>query len=176
MALLPEGKRHEGLAIRFDGLVADLFGSGVYDLTSAAAKRCASIMAHKRSLGESLDDHLPDAMIAGIGAEAGIALATRNRAEFRNCGNQAAMRGALQAGGRAVGVLGDSLASAAVNRENSDLILDEHLLLVSPYDPAAGFNVGNAMQRNKLIYALADAALVVSSDHRKGGTWSAIGR
>ena len=28
------------------------------------------------------------------------------------------------------------------------------------------------MQRNKTIYALADAALVVSSDFRKGGTWA----
>lgn len=86
--------------------------------------------------------------------------------------DQAAMRGALQVGGRAVGVLADSLATAAVNRENRDLLLDQRLLLVSPYDPAAGFNVGNAMQRNKLIYALADAALVVSSDFKKGGTWT----
>jgi predicted Rossmann fold nucleotide-binding protein DprA/Smf involved in DNA uptake len=86
--------------------------------------------------------------------------------------DQAAMRGALQVGGRAVGVLADSLATAAVNRENRDLLLDQRLLLVSPYDPTAGFNVGNAMQRNKLIYALADAALVVSSDFKKGGTWS----
>jgi predicted Rossmann fold nucleotide-binding protein DprA/Smf involved in DNA uptake len=36
----------------------------------------------------------------------------------------------------------------------------------------AGFSVGNAMQRNKLIYALADCALVVNSDHQKGGTWA----
>jgi predicted Rossmann fold nucleotide-binding protein DprA/Smf involved in DNA uptake len=28
------------------------------------------------------------------------------------------------------------------------------------------------MQRNKLVYALADAALVVSSDFEKGGTWA----
>lgn len=28
------------------------------------------------------------------------------------------------------------------------------------------------MQRNKLIYALADASLVVSSDLNKGGTWA----
>jgi predicted Rossmann fold nucleotide-binding protein DprA/Smf involved in DNA uptake len=28
------------------------------------------------------------------------------------------------------------------------------------------------MQRNKIIYALADAALVVCSDHGKGGTWT----
>ncbi|CRI64313.1 conserved hypothetical protein [Thiocapsa sp. KS1] len=86
LALLPEGKRRDDLARRFDGLVADLFGAGVYDLTSAAAERCASIMARKRSMGESLDDHLPDAMIAGIAADAGLTLATRNRAEFRNCG------------------------------------------------------------------------------------------
>ena len=46
------------------------------------------------------------------------------------------------------------------------------LVLISPYDPAAGFNVGHAMQRNKLIYALADAALVVTSDFEKGGTWA----
>ena len=86
LALLPEGKRRDDLTLRFDGLVGDLFGAGVYDFTSAAAELCASIMARKRSMGESLDDHLPDAMIAGIAADAGLTLATRNRAEFRNCG------------------------------------------------------------------------------------------
>ena len=86
--------------------------------------------------------------------------------------DQAAMRGALEAQGMAVGVLADSLESAVVNRENRNLLLEERLALISPYDPAAGFNVGNAMQRNKVIYALADAALVVSSDHKKGGTWA----
>ena len=49
--------------------------------------------------------------------------------------------------------------------------LDGQLVLASPYDPSAGFNVGNAMQRNKFIYALADAALVVNSDLNRGGTW-----
>lgn len=86
--------------------------------------------------------------------------------------DQAAMRGALEAQGKAVGVLADSLESAVINRENRNLLLEERLALISPYDPAAGFNVGNAMQRNKVIYALADAALVVSSNHKKGGTWA----
>jgi hypothetical protein len=36
----------------------------------------------------------------------------------------------------------------------------------------AGFNVGNAMQRNKQIYALADFGLVVSSGFNEGGTWA----
>lgn len=86
--------------------------------------------------------------------------------------DQAAMRGALEAGGHVCGVLADSLEKTAMNREQRNLLLDAQLVLISPYDPSAGFNVGNAMQRNKLIYALADAALVVSSDFKKGGTWN----
>jgi predicted Rossmann fold nucleotide-binding protein DprA/Smf involved in DNA uptake len=86
--------------------------------------------------------------------------------------DQAAMRGALEAGGRACGVLADSLEKTTMNREHRNLLLEERLMLISPCDPSAGFNVGNAMQRNKLIYALADAALVVSSDINKGGTWA----
>jgi predicted Rossmann fold nucleotide-binding protein DprA/Smf involved in DNA uptake len=86
--------------------------------------------------------------------------------------DEAAMRGAAEAGGRVVGVLADRLERAVLNRENRNLLRNGQLVLISPYDPAAGFNVGYAMQRNKLIYALADAALVVSSDYQKGGTWS----
>jgi len=86
--------------------------------------------------------------------------------------DQAAMRGALEAGGKVSGVLGDSLEKTTMNREHRNLLLAGQLVLISPYDPSAGFNVGNAMQRNKLIYALADASLVVSSDINKGGTWA----
>lgn len=86
--------------------------------------------------------------------------------------DQAAMRGALEAGGKACGVLADSLEKIAMNREHRNLLIDGQLALISPYDPSAGFNVGNAMQRNKLIYALADASLMVSSDLDKGGTWA----
>lgn len=86
--------------------------------------------------------------------------------------DQAAMRGALDAGGNVCGVLADSLEKTTMNREHRNVLLDGQLVLISPYDPSAGFNVGNAMQRNKLIYALADASLVVSSDLNKGGTWA----
>jgi DNA processing protein len=86
--------------------------------------------------------------------------------------DRAAMRGALEAGGRVTGVLADSLERVALNRENRNWLLEEQLVLISPYDPGAGFNVGHAMQRNKLIYALADMALVVSAEFEKGGTWA----
>jgi predicted Rossmann fold nucleotide-binding protein DprA/Smf involved in DNA uptake len=85
--------------------------------------------------------------------------------------DQAAMRGALDEGGHAAGVLADSLERAAMNREHRSLLMDGQLVIVSPYDPSAAFNVGHAMQRNKLIYALSDAALVVQTELQKGGTW-----
>lgn len=86
--------------------------------------------------------------------------------------DRAAMRGALDAGGCVAGVLADSLERVVLKREHRDFLMDGRLTVISPYDPTAGFNVGHAMQRNKLIYALADAALVVSSDFEKGGTWN----
>lgn len=86
--------------------------------------------------------------------------------------DQAAMRGALEAGGRVIGVMADSLEKAAMSRDHRDMLMEGQLVLISPYDPGAGFNVGNAMQRNKLIYGLSDAALVVNSDLGKGGTWA----
>jgi len=86
--------------------------------------------------------------------------------------DQAAMRGGLEAGGTVVGILADRLESAALQREHRVFLMEGRLVLVSPYDPAAGFNVGNAMARNKLIYAQAEAALVVNADYQKGGTWA----
>jgi predicted Rossmann fold nucleotide-binding protein DprA/Smf involved in DNA uptake len=86
--------------------------------------------------------------------------------------DRAAMNGALIAGGNVLGVMADSLERAALARDNREPLAEGQLVLISPYDPGAGFNVGHAMQRNKLIYALADAALVVQSDFEKGGTWA----
>lgn len=86
--------------------------------------------------------------------------------------DRAAMQGALMAGGDVAGVMADSLEGAALTRDNREPLMEGRLVLISPYDPAAGFNVGHAMQRNKLIYAVADAALVVTSDFEKGGTWA----
>ena len=86
--------------------------------------------------------------------------------------DRAAMHGALQAGGTVAGVMADSLERAALARDNREPLMEGRLAFISPYDPVAGFNVGHAMQRNKLIYALADAGLVVTSDFEKGGTWA----
>lgn len=83
-----------------------------------------------------------------------------------------AMYGTLEANGWACGVLADGLEKAALNSDNRLYLQTSKLVLISASDPKAGFNIANAMQRNKYIYALADAGLAVNSDLNKGGTWS----
>lgn len=86
--------------------------------------------------------------------------------------DQTSMLGALEAGGNVVGVLADSLAKVAVASQYRTGIKEGKLTLICANDPNVGFNVGNAMGRNKYIYALADYALVVCASVDKGGTWA----
>jgi len=81
------------------------------------------------------------------------------------------MLGALGPEGTAVGVLADSLLRAATSARFRPSLLNGNLALISPFNPEAGFEVGNAMARNKYIYCLADAAIVIAVDREQGGTW-----
>ena len=83
-----------------------------------------------------------------------------------------AMTASLDAGGSAVGVLADSLTRMTRDPEVRQAAGDGRLCLCTPYKPTAGFSVANAMGRNKLIYALSKATLVVAADATKGGTWA----
>jgi predicted Rossmann fold nucleotide-binding protein DprA/Smf involved in DNA uptake len=80
------------------------------------------------------------------------------------------MTGILNQGGFAVGVLADSLIKKSSDNMYRRYIMENKLVLISPYNPEAGFNVGNAMGRNKLIYILSKATIVIKSE-TKGGTW-----
>ena len=86
--------------------------------------------------------------------------------------DQISMTAALEAGGVTIGVLAENLLKKSVKRDTRHAIADGRLLLLSPYHPTARFSVGTAMGRNKLIYAMADYGLVVSAEHKKGGTWA----
>jgi predicted Rossmann fold nucleotide-binding protein DprA/Smf involved in DNA uptake len=86
--------------------------------------------------------------------------------------DKTAMGAALAAGGYAAGLLADSLEKAIRAADARAAIEEGQLVLATPYSPNASFNVGMAMARNKLIYALADYALVIASDAEKGGTWA----
>jgi predicted Rossmann fold nucleotide-binding protein DprA/Smf involved in DNA uptake len=82
------------------------------------------------------------------------------------------LKAALEGRGTAVGILADSLERAIRAPETRAALMRGDLCLVTPYAPNAGFSVGAAMGRNKLIYALADYAVVAASDVEKGGTWA----
>jgi DNA processing protein len=86
--------------------------------------------------------------------------------------DETAMLGSLAAGGCAIGVVADSLEKMSARPIWRQALLDGRLLLLSSDAPSARFQVWRAMGRNKLIYALADAALVVSSAKGEGGTWA----
>lgn len=79
---------------------------------------------------------------------------------------------ALEARGTAVSVLAHSLEQTIKDSATKKAIERGDLCLVTPYTPDAGFSVGTAMGRNRLIYCLADYAIVVASDAEKGGTWA----
>ena len=83
--------------------------------------------------------------------------------------DEAAMLGAVNAGGKAIGIVADSLLRSATSKKWRNAVMDGRLVLVSPFYPEAGFSVGNAMARNKYIYCLSESSLVVHSGTR-GGT------
>jgi len=86
--------------------------------------------------------------------------------------DEAAMFGALRQEGTAIGVLSHNLLRAATSAKYRKPLMNNNLVLISPFDPEASFDIGNAMTRNKYIYCLADAAIVVTASKGKGGTWN----
>jgi len=86
--------------------------------------------------------------------------------------DQIAMNAAHQAGGAVAGILADSLRRKLKAPDVRRAIHEERTVMCTPYGPDAPFSAGNAMGRNKLIYALARFTLVVASDVEKGGTWA----
>jgi predicted Rossmann fold nucleotide-binding protein DprA/Smf involved in DNA uptake len=85
--------------------------------------------------------------------------------------DESSMSGAMQTDGTVVGILADSLLRACTSQRYRQAIVQKNVVLISPYSPETPFNVGNAMARNKLIYCMADQAVVVHSG-REGGTWN----
>ena len=83
-----------------------------------------------------------------------------------------AMRAAYEAGGSVVGVLPEGVEHRLREASSRSAVAGGQAVLVSPYHPGAAFSAGAAMGRNKIIYALSDVAVVVSSADGSGGTWT----
>ena len=83
---LDPGRRCNDLRARFQRVLDEAFDGRVLDWTLADAQSCADIMEAKRRLGEPLDDHLPEAMIAATAVARSLTVLTRDEQEFRNTG------------------------------------------------------------------------------------------
>lgn len=86
--------------------------------------------------------------------------------------DQIAMRAAFECGGLSLAFLSDSLLRGVRSAEMREVLDSSRVCLISSFAPSAGFSVGNAMARNKLIYAHSSATVVVSSALDSGGTWA----
>lgn len=85
--------------------------------------------------------------------------------------DRTAMEAAMEVGGTAVGVLAEGLAKMITTKQNRERLMDGRLCLVSTFMPDARWLVGRAMERNKYLYGLAEAAVIAEAD-TKGGTWT----
>ena len=86
--------------------------------------------------------------------------------------DQLAMDAALESGGAVVGILAESLWRKLKRPDVRRAVHEGSTVMCTPYSPDAPFSAGNAMGRNKLIYAHAALTVVVASDDGSGGTWS----
>jgi DNA processing protein len=141
---------------------AVLFGSG--DMALVGQPGLAVVGSrHTDEKGQMLADQVGNAcgrcgLVLYSGGAAGV--------------DSIATRAALAARGTAVSVLAHSLEQAIRAPETRAALTRRDLALLTPYSPNAGFSVGAAMGRNRLIYALADYALIVASEAGTGGTWA----
>jgi len=86
--------------------------------------------------------------------------------------DQLAMNAAFQAGGGVVGVLADSLIGWIRKPDVLEALDAGKTCLISQQVPSAGFTPASAMGRNKLVYALSEATVVITSAEESGGTWA----
>ena len=106
--------------------------------------------------------------VARLAARRGLALVSGGARGV----DQLAMDAAHEAGGAVVGILAESLSRKLKRPDVRRAVYEGSTVMCTPYSPDAPFSAGNAMGRNKLIYAQAALTVVVASDAETGGTWS----
>ncbi len=82
--LLPKGRRRTGLDRAATEMFEQDFAGRTLAFGSDAARMYALIASERRSLGRPISQF--DAQVAAITRSSGAALATRNAADFDNCG------------------------------------------------------------------------------------------
>ena len=84
LCILPDGKRRSGLRERFERFIALAFDQRVLAYDESAARIYGELMGDRKELGVPMN--APDGQIAAIARHKRLAVATRNVADFENCG------------------------------------------------------------------------------------------
>ena len=84
-AKLPPGRRRDELTGEINN-ITDLFTGKILPFDSAAAYEYADIMEHRRAIGRPMERHEMDCQIAAITRCHRAEIATRNVADFTDCG------------------------------------------------------------------------------------------
>jgi hypothetical protein len=82
--LLTRGKRRDSLLVAAEGIFAMDLAGRIFGFEGAAARVFSKIAAHRRTLGRPISQ--ADAQIAAITVVRSAKLATRNVADFADCG------------------------------------------------------------------------------------------
>ena len=82
--LLTQGKRREQLLAAVEAMFVEDMAGNVFSFDSDAARAFAKIAARRRAVGRPISH--ADAQIAAITQVRGAKLATRNVADFKDCG------------------------------------------------------------------------------------------
>jgi toxin FitB len=83
VAVLPDGARKAALTLAVGGILS-LFAGRVLPFDRAAAAELPAVLVTRRRLGRPIMAH--DAQIAAIARACGMAVATRDMADFADCG------------------------------------------------------------------------------------------
>jgi len=84
IALLPEGKRRDGLSVNLRGVVDEDFDGRILPFDSRSAVQFAEIVSTRRRVGRPIS--VADAQIAAIARSRGAVIATRNVDDFTGTG------------------------------------------------------------------------------------------
>ncbi|KGJ02744.1 hypothetical protein SAMN04487972_12814 [Paracoccus halophilus] len=84
VAILPAGKRRDGLAEMIDQIIREDFAERILPFDSRAAVAFATIAADRRTKGRPIAH--ADCQIAAIAQANGAKVATRNTPDFADCG------------------------------------------------------------------------------------------
>ena len=83
VAVLPDGKRKTDLATAAQRIMS-LFAGRVLPFDSAAAAELPTVLVLRKQMGRPIGSH--DAQIASVARSRGMAVATRDVADFADCG------------------------------------------------------------------------------------------